>query len=337
VLALIVGLLLAEAMVRVLHLGPPVYAAHHFEPREGIPFTQLKDGPIVYQPNVTFASVYDPAGDSRDYLGPDGRIVYEINQYGMRGPAVPTAEAGGAYRVICLGDSITFGEGVRYPDTYPAQLQKLLTQTMPDRRVEVINAGVQAYGTKEEAAFYLLQCAPFRPDAVVLGFFLNDAIDFSETIRQNEAMTKNLQISIFARVSRICEIIERRWQTARIQHDYFDSIRRSFSSPAWTECKQVLAGMVRVSREDRFRFVVVVFPVLWQLDEGYPFRDLHAEVLRACREAGCECIDLLDVFQGRPAEGLWVHPTDQHPNEIAHHLAAEAVARRLSAPPAAPQ
>jgi len=336
VLALFVGFFLAEVGVRLLNLGPPVYAAHHFEPRAGIPFTQLPDGPISYQPNVTFASVYDLAGDARGYFGRDGRITYEINQYGMRGPAVPIAKAKGVFRIVCLGDSITFGEGVRYPDTYPAQLQKLLAQSMPDRRVEVLNAGVQAYGTKEEAAFYLVQCSPFTPDVVILGFFLNDAGDFAETIRQNQAMTKDLELSMFARASRIWEILERRRRTREQQEEYFDAIRRAFASPGWAECKEVLAGMTKVSREDRFRLVVVIFPVLWELNEQYPFRDLHAEVAAACRQAGCECIDLLDVFKGRRAEDLWVHPTDQHPNEIAHRLAAERIARLLSEPPASP-
>lgn len=327
--SLLVACGLAEVVVRVFHLGPPVYVAHRFEPYAGIPFTQLPRGPIVYQPSKTFWSVYDPAGDRRGYFAADNRVVYEINEHGMRGPARPVQKAPGVFRVLCLGDSITFGEGVRYPDTYPAQLERLLAAATPGRQVEVLDAGVQGYGTKDEAAFYLLRGGQFHPDVVTLGFFLNDAAEFAETICQNEAMTKDAVLSLPARVSRVWEIFERRRYAARLQRDYFDSIRRSFNSPRWAECREVLSGMTQVAREDSFRLVVVLFPVLWDLDAAYPFDDLHALIAAACREAGCEFIDLLEVYRGHRAEDLWVHPTDQHPNEIAHRLAAERIAACL--------
>ncbi|HVP13463.1 MAG TPA: SGNH/GDSL hydrolase family protein [Phycisphaerae bacterium] len=335
--SLVLAIVGAEAAVRLLRLGPPVYAPHRFEPGGGIPFTRIENGPIVYQPNTVFCSVYDPAGDTRGYLGPDGRIKYEINQYGMRGPALPVEKTPGAYRIICLGDSITFGEGVRYADTYPARMADLLGAAMPGRRVEVINAGVQAYGTKDEAAFFLLRCLRFQPDVVTLGFFLNDATAYAETIRQNEAMTRDLDLSLPARISRIWEIIERRGRTAALQEEYFEAIRRGFQSSEWADCREVLKGLQQVGREDRFRLIVVLFPVLWELDGSYPFQDIHARIAEACRAAGCEFIDLLPAYRGRCAEDLWVHPTDQHPNEVAHGLAAKAIVDYLTSrePPGA--
>jgi hypothetical protein len=38
-------------------------------------------------------------------------------------------------------------------------------------------------------------------------------------------------------------------------------------------------------------------------------------------------LDLLDTFRGHDEKSLWVHPTDHHPNEAAHALAAEAIER----------
>ena len=332
--SLLLTLCIAEGVVRVFGVGPPACAKHRIEPEGGIPFTQLPNGPIVYQPNVTFSSVYDPTGDQRGYFGPDGRVTYRINGFGMRGAAVPIGKAPDTFRVICLGDSFTFGEGVRYSDTYPAKLAVLLGSAMPDRDVEVLNAGVQAYGTNDAIAFFLMRCRQFRPDVVTLGFFLNDVTEFSETIRQNEAMTRELELSPLARVSRIWEIYERGRRARELQREYFDSIRSSFESPRWQRCQEILRGMQEdVAQRDGFRFVVVLFPVLWELDGDYPFQDIHARIENAAHDAGCEFIDLLDVYRGRPAESLWVHPTDQHPNEIAHAFAAERIAEQLLAPP----
>ncbi len=339
VVSLFLTLGTAEGLVRIFGLGPPTYAKHRIEPEGGIPFTQIPNGPIVYQPNATFSSVYDPAGDYRDYFGPEGRVDYRINRFGMRGAAVPIERTPDTFRAVCLGDSFTFGEGVRYPDTYPAKLALLLSSAMPDRNVEVLNAGVQAYGTNDAIAFYLMRCRQFRPDAVTLGFFLNDVTEFSDTIRQNEAMTHELALSPLAQVSRLWEIFERGRHSRRLQRDYFASIRSSFESPQWDRCKEILSGMQQeVAQRDGFRFVVVLFPVLWALDGEYPFQDIHNKIEEAAHSAGCEFIDLLDVYRGRPAESLWVHPTDQHPNEIAHKLAAERIAEQLLAlpPQAAP-
>jgi hypothetical protein len=40
-------------------------------------------------------------------------------------------------------------------------------------------------------------------------------------------------------------------------------------------------------------------------------------------------LDLFDAFRGRDGPSLWVHPTNQHPNEEAHAIAAEALGRFL--------
>lgn len=292
----------------------------------------MPDGPIVYQPNVTFASVYDPACDDRGYLGPDGRIIYHINSLGMRGPEMSLEKPGNGFRVVCLGDSITFGEGVRYEDTYPVLLATMLDKRMPGRSVEVMNAGVQGFGTNDAAVFFLRRGLSFKPDVVTLGFFLNDAMPYEETIRQNEAITDEMTLSGFAQISRIWEVFERSRRAATIQAEYFDSIRASFDAPEWDRCKQILSGLQHeVAEKDGFRFVVVLFPVLYDLDASYPFRDIHAKIEQACKSAGCEFIDLLKVYEGRRAESLWVHPVDQHPNEVAHRLAAESIAAHLAA------
>jgi lysophospholipase L1-like esterase len=323
---------LVELGLRIPGVAPAVYAPRRFEPR-GVPFTQVTSGSVgfpVYPPNVSFASVYDPAGDRRGYLEPGGRVSYRINAYGLRGrPVVATRPAGGL-RVLCLGDSLTFGEGVLEQDAYPARLERLLAASMPGRPVEVINAGVQGYGTREEVAWYFLRGASLRPDVVTLGFFLNDATDYAETIRENDARHRALDLPAGARVSRIWEVLARRARARSVQEEFLRRTRESFRSSSWELCRELLRTMRDQARESRFRFIVLILPVLWELDGEYPLEDIHGQIAAACREDGCECLDLLEALRGRPAESLWVHPTDQHPNELAHRLIAERLAGVLA-------
>jgi hypothetical protein len=319
----------ADMMIRMAGCGPQAYRAPRYSP--AVPFTQLPKGPLVYQPGKSFSSIYDPAGDRRGYFGTEGILTYQINSLGARGPECVQQKGAGTLRIVCLGDSFTFGEGVKEADSYPSVLQSILAKKQPGT-VEVINAGVQGYDTKDEAALFLMRYAAFKPDVVILGFVLNDASDSAETIRENQAMRSDLPLSALGHTWKIAEIIERRRAARRLQEEFFDTTRRSFDSPKWTMCKEILSGMTGVARDDHFRFIVVIFPIFWQLDANYPFAAIHKQIVDACKSAGCECIDLLDIYRGHKAESLWVHPTDQHPNEIAHRMAAERIASYLVEP-----
>ncbi len=327
-----------EGVLRIPGVGPMSYAPRRFEPDGRVPFVAAgnsKAQQVVYDRNVTFSSVYDPRGDTRGYLGSDGRVIYRLNMFGIRGPDISGAKAPNGFRVLCLGDSITFGEGVKEEDTYAMQLQRLLGAGMKDRQVEVINQGVQGYGTKEDVGAYFMIGRAYQPDVVIVGFYLNDATDFGETIRQNDAKNRDVPLSGLARVSKAMEIIERRRIATAQQEEFFATTRASFQSPLWQAGKDELLRLKGDMLQFKSRLVVVIFPVLWQLD-AYPLEDIHKQLNDDFKRLGLEHIDLLDAFRGMDAESLWVHPTDQHPNEIAHRIAAERIAKFISAPAPAP-
>jgi len=72
-------------------------------------------------------------------------------------------------------------------------------------------------------------------------------------------------------------------------------------------------------------FVVVVFPMLSELGEEYPYKKLHALVDGFFADHGIEYLDLLPRFRGLDETELWVHPTDQHPNAVASRMIAEGI------------
>lgn len=321
-----------EIALRLPGLGMTVYQPRRFEPDGRVPFGQFNDGKssqVIYQPNTSFSSVYDPAGDTRGYLGAEGRVTYRLNMFGFRGPDLPASKGANVYRILFLGDSITFGEGVREEDTFPVQVQKFLAAKMPGKEVQVINGGVQGYGTKEEVESYYIKGIAYAPNAVVVGFYLNDAMDFGETIRQNDAKNRKMELSGPAKFSKIAEWFQRRSRANEQQEELFASIRASFKSPRWEDCKGQLLRLRGEAEHWKFKLVIVIFPVLWELDH-YPLEDLHKALHAQFDELGIGWIDLLDTFQGRNAESLWVHPTDQHPNEIADRMAAEKIADYLA-------
>ena len=91
------------------------------------------------------------------------------NSKGVRGrDEHAEATAPGTTRIVVLGDSFTFGEGVDDEETYSAQLAEILPGT------EVINLGVHGYGHDQMLVYLREEGLRYRPDVVLLGFLTLD-------------------------------------------------------------------------------------------------------------------------------------------------------------------
>jgi hypothetical protein len=81
------------------------------------------------------------------------------------------------FRILVLGDSVTFGHGSVGAHTYPRLLEDQLRAWRPDIDWQVWNAAVPGYNTSQELA-HLLEVGPsYQPDLVIVGFFDNDLVD----------------------------------------------------------------------------------------------------------------------------------------------------------------
>ena len=105
------------------------------------------------------------------------RVTYRCstNALGLRGPPVSSSPAAGTTRVVCLGDSITFGHGVEDDQAFPSVLQQLLRER---GKFEVLNVGTP--GESSESAVVVLNRTVLRlqPHVVLLCVGVNDVTDF---------------------------------------------------------------------------------------------------------------------------------------------------------------
>ncbi len=99
----------------------------------------------------------------------------KTNSYGLPGPEPSKEEPGeNTLRILVLGDAFTMPEGMGYEQAYPAQLEKILNDSLPYAKAEVINAGVTGYGPNEQLP-QLAELLPlFRPNLVLYQFFINE-------------------------------------------------------------------------------------------------------------------------------------------------------------------
>ena len=123
----------------------------------------------------------DPVRGQRLAAGYDGwfaGVPVHINSLELRDPReYDLAKRSNTFRILVLGDSVTFGHGSVYEHTYPYLLEQRLRQWRPDVDWQVWNAAVPGYNTSQELAHLVEVGARFQPDLVVVGFYNNDLYD----------------------------------------------------------------------------------------------------------------------------------------------------------------
>src|SRR5204863_4926128 len=112
------------------------------------------------------------------YVGWFAGVPVRINRLELRDDReYSLAKNANTFRILVLGDSVTFGHGSVYEHTYPYLMEQRLKAWRPDTDWQVWNAAVPGYNTSQELAHLLEVGDRFQPDLVVVGFFDNDLSD----------------------------------------------------------------------------------------------------------------------------------------------------------------
>jgi hypothetical protein len=113
-----------------------------------------------------------------DYTGWFAGVPVRINTLGFRDTReYELAKQPNTFRIVVLGDSVTFGHGALYETTYPFLLEDKLKKWRPEIDWQVWNLGVPGYNTSQELAYWKEINGVFKPDLVIVGFYWNDVFD----------------------------------------------------------------------------------------------------------------------------------------------------------------
>ncbi len=278
-----------------------------------------------------------------------------INALGYRDVDRAQPKPEGVKRVLCLGDSFTWGVGVMWDDAWPQRVERLVSRTRGERW-EAVSLAEPGMNAVQQASRLDSEGWGYGPDVVVFGYVLNDsedenaaearrARDWAEEEREKKARAPSLlsHSALFRVVSsRVHATVENRRRITGYRSMYADDYA------GWADARKALSAMGGMCRARGVPFVVVIFPLFANpLDDGYPFRELHAKVAQAAGESGARVVDLLPSYRAVDWRLLVVDgAADEHPNEIAHRIAAQAIAKAIdevvprsaaaAAPPATP-
>ena len=103
-------------------------------------------------------------------------VYVEINSKGLRDEEIPYEKPAGTQRVLLLGDSMTAAMQVPLEDTFGKVLEQALNERLTTETWEVVNGGINGFGTDNELLFYRLEGKNYRPDVVVVAIYLANDI-----------------------------------------------------------------------------------------------------------------------------------------------------------------
>src|SRR5207253_80172 len=123
------------------------------------------DDALIFKgrPNVhrKYVDVFSPTHTEDDQIAlvrrfsptPPGWLkenpVWEVthNSEGFRDREFADSNPASGFRIVCLGDSWTWGNNVNEAQSYPRRLAALLKEALPNRQIEVLNLGVPGYSS----------------------------------------------------------------------------------------------------------------------------------------------------------------------------------------------
>jgi hypothetical protein len=293
----------------------------------------FQQGPSLELPYVLRPGVEAVSGGARVH----------VNDLGLRGPDIAVAPAPGVVRVLVLGDSVVFGQGVDDDATFPAVLARRLTETW-HRPVETLNAGVQGYDTVAETAFLEGPGLAFGPHGVVVGMSLND-YDPAPSYDPTGVLTRHAAATDRGPLARSEFLLLLRWlrtwargelttqmlarasaEPAALAHLVALEHQRFYRDPdpvLWARLRGGLETLRDTAATHGLWLSIAIFPESWQIGVASPDMTPQRRLLALCAELGIACVDLAPAF-GATSGTLFLDV--QHPNARGLALAGDTIA-----------
>ena len=229
-------------------------------------------------------------GVSGEWNG-EGASFVQVNSEGLRDREHTKAKPPNTLRVAVLGDSFTEAIHVPVEQTFWSKLERKLgnCKAVKGRKnVEVINFGVQGYGTAQELMMLRKKVWDYSPDIVILAFFIgNDVINNSPKLEYDryrpffaydasgklvpDMSFRNLapidrneravsfvdrMPSLIVNNSRILQVIKKvdlDRKKRELSEDFTDLSTQNFKEPqdaAWQEAWRVTEGLIVTMRNE---------------------------------------------------------------------------------------
>ena len=224
-------------------------------------------------------------------LKPDSELTWKteefieeakINSFGLRDSEIKDRDLY-ENRIIIIGDSMTFGHGVTNEEAFPNQLENVFREH--HQNVDVINAGVNGYGTDQAYKLFTKRLLSLKPSMLIFTIYINDLSDNINfplyAIEDNVLAPIDPRKNWLYVLGRLDQIMPAIIRSRKIYHfvinklankDLF-SVRPKLNSEGlhrWSQQKTMLqiTGLQDLGRINGFELMVLCIPSKWE-KQGY--------------------------------------------------------------------
>ncbi len=270
---------------------------------------------------------FDPGSRWKTRVG--GHPV-AINRQGFRdrdfGPRTP-----GVFRILVLGDSVTFGHGQPEAAGFVRRLEEGLRRD--GQRVEVLNGGIPGWSTYQQRRFYESEGDALAPDLVLVAFVLNDVTEIQRGLIELD-LERGLRLvrwlNWLAERSAAVAGLKRAYAAAfapnERQVDHVLQLARRSDAPevrrAMQQTQAELARLIETSRARGAALGLVLLPFRFQLVDASldaPQRRLAA----FAREAGIAVLDTRPALAAHDPDAVLMDA--DHLTPLGHRIVAEEI------------
>jgi lysophospholipase L1-like esterase len=210
-------------------------------------------------------------------------------------------------RVVCFGDSVTFGWNVRYDFSYPYILGKNLASKYPG--VKVINCGIGGNTITEALARLKKDVLSYKPHFVIINFGLNDG------------MLKKEAGSIEATVESLYYKKGSSYFLPQVNISDFDMGYRQIINLLKDNNTGILVlGMSPVTDD---------FPAAQEADFQKKQKDIYLVYNERIRKIAADnmldFLDLWEIFNSKGMPDKYIQSDGIHPDEAGQELISESI------------
>jgi len=306
-----------------------------------------------FRPDVPWLFELRPGAEGR--ISKTAAAFYRINADGLRDSVYSRPKPDGVFRVVVMGDSVSFGYGVEEAEAYPQVLEELLYELVPDSHIEVVNLSVGGYNAYNEAKLLEGVGQSYEPDLVLVQFCINDLNDptvhfdkqtrialsaipdaaFPDPSQRRGSAHVPSRVLRWCRASKLCAAIQDLW-LAMVAPEFDDQARRdavvfieATDRPEWSWLEARYEEMAGVATAGGASFAILAFPYPKQLAEPSP-HPVQVQLATLGQRHGWPVIDPLAAFQEAYTESTPLFMDWWHPTPAGHRVAAMAIARALA-------
>ncbi len=240
----------------------------------------------------------------------------KINSHGFRDYEYPTDKPNNTFRIITLGDSYTFGQGVELNETYPKILERLLNERNDGLKYEVLNFGVGGYNVAEKVEVLSYKAIKFDPDLVIFQYLDDDILNWTEFRQIEKEKMQEYAQKINKNVSELTGLQEQMVHL-NTYREYLRKLKTERFDKTW---KIVEKSFERLASITQNKTVLL-------LADGDELQLSRLD--KICQTYGWPILHKKEFLQKFPEEKLIIHPKDPHPTAFANSLIAKEIYKKL--------